>query len=258
MRDFRKALTMNVPGVVVPTAVDAGHVEARHMDTTGHKGDEAAKPLFRFVGGRFTLLLASIITALAVSPFLVGFVHLKLLMDVCLTAILVSAIQAVSDRMRTFVIAVLLAIPYLFLKWSGVFADAAEHLKLAELFAGIFLGYVLVLILRYISTRRQVDSDVIMAAVCGYLLLGFMWAYAFFFLEAAQPGSFQFAREGAPATHDFIYFSFVTMTTVGYGDCLPASNAGRSLAVLEAVMGQLYLAVTIARLVGMQASRPDE
>ncbi len=131
-------------------------------------------------------------------------------------------------------------------------------MNLPELFAAIFLAYVLVLILHFISTRHQVSADVIMAAVCGYFLLGFMWAYAFFFLETAQPGSFRFTREGAPTTQDFIYFSFVTMTTVGYGDCLPVSNAGRSLSVLEAVMGQLYLAVTIARLVGMQASRQEE
>ena len=249
---------MNVPGVVEPTAVDAGHAKARHMDTAGHKGNEAVKPLLRFIGGRFTLLLVSIITALALTPFLTHFAGLKLLMDICLSAILLSAIQAVSDRMRTFVVAVMLAFPYLFLKWSGVLFGSPERLNLPELFAAIFLAYVLVLILHFISTRHQVSADVIMAAVCGYFLLGFMWAYVFFFLESAQPGSFQIAHDGPSAGNDFIYFSFVTMTTVGYGDNLPVSNAARSLAILEAVMGQLYLAVTIARLVGIQASGARE
>lgn len=258
MRDFRKVPTMNVTGVVVPTASDAGHGKALHMDTAGYKGNQGANPLLRFFGGRFTLLLASIITSLALTPFLTHFAGLKLLMDICLSAILLSAIRAVSDRTRTFVVAVMLAFPYLFLKWSGTLAGSPARLNLPELFAAIFLAYVLVLILRFISTRHQVSTDVIMAAVCGYFLLGFIWAYVFLFLESAQPGSFRIAHDGAQASNDFIYFSFVTMTTVGYGDNLPVSNAARSMAILEAVMGQLYLAVTIARLVGIQASGPRE
>lgn len=249
---------MNVPGVVETTSVDAGHARATHMNTAGHKGNEAAKPHLRFVGGRFTLLLAAIITTLALTPFLTHFAGLKLLTDICLSVILLSAIHAVSDRTRTFVVAVMLAFPYLFLKWSSTLAGSPARLNLPELFAAIFLTYVLVLILHFISTRHQVSTDVIMAAVCGYFLLGFMWAFVFLFLESAQPGSFRIAHDGVPASNDFIYFSFVTMTTVGYGDNLPVSNAARSLAILEAVMGQLYLAVTIARLVGIQASGPRE
>ncbi len=97
-----------------------------------------------------------------------------------------------------------------------------------------------------------------MAAICGYFLIGFMWGFIYFFLNSARPGSFQMASSSAGEQSSFIYFSFVTMTTVGYGDTTPLSNAARSLSILEAVMGQLYLAVTIARLLGAYVSRKSE
>jgi hypothetical protein len=82
-----------------------------------------------------------------------------------------------------------------------------------------------------------------------------MWSFIYVFLESVQSGSFQIAQNGTGDQGHFIYFSFITMTTVGYGDTTPISNAEPSLSVLEAVMGQLYLAVTIARLAGIHISQ---
>lgn len=223
------------------------------MDRAG--GEGARSPLVQIFSGRFSLLLVSIVVAFALCPFLDGLVRMQMLTDIYLTAILLAAIQAVCDRRRSFLVALALALPYIVLKWSGFAAGASLAWHLEELLGAFFVAYVLVLILSFIVRQQRVTTDVIMAAVCGYFLLGLMWSFVYFFVDAALPGSFQLAQGSSEAGAKFIYFSFVTLTTVGYGDVLPLSNAARSLAILEAVMGQLYLAVTIARLIGIQSSQ---
>jgi len=113
--------------------------------------------------------------------------------------------------------------------------------------------------------RRDVTADTILGAVVTYLLAAIAFTFAFEIVELLQPGSFS----GIPAearSHraelgsSMLYFSFVCITTMGYGDIVPVSDIARPLAVLEGVFGQLYLAVMIARLVGLHiaGSRNDE
>ncbi len=106
--------------------------------------------------------------------------------------------------------------------------------------------------------QTEITIEIIKAAMSAYFLIGLMWSFVYLAIEVLRPGSFQVAS-GTPLNHDqFIYFSFVTLTTVGYGDVTPISNGARSLAILEAVMGQFYLAVTVARLVSIHlAQRGD-
>ena len=97
-------------------------------------------------------------------------------------------------------------------------------------------------------------------AACAYTLLALVWANIYVLLEVLRPGSFNILPSwlmGAP--HDPVaalaYFSSITLTTVGYGDITPAWPGAGGLAAAEAIVGQLYLAITIARLVGLHASR---
>jgi hypothetical protein len=102
-----------------------------------------------------------------------------------------------------------------------------------------------------VFAEGRIDSERICAALCVYLLAGIAFGGLFAALEAVAPGSL-----AGPAPIDFddaVYFSFVTLATLGYGDIAPAASATRALAVLEAVFGQLYLAVLIARLVSLYA-----
>jgi hypothetical protein len=113
-----------------------------------------------------------------------------------------------------------------------------------------------------------VTRDKIAAALCVYILLGLMWGLAYSLLEFLHPGTFSFSSGplAAPVAEgtglrdigfilderpSFSYFSFVTMTTLGYGEITPLTQPARSLCVLEAITGQFFLAVLIARLVGM-------
>jgi len=143
----------------------------------------------------------------------------------------------------------------------SVFAHASfiqVHL-LAQI---VFLGFAMVPLLREILSTRNVDTDTLAGSVCIYLLLGVIGGLVFALIEASTPGSFYVASElstdkGSNLVSDpglIIYFAFVTLTTVGYGDIMPATEAARSASILLAVLGQLTLVVLISRLVGLHVA----
>ena len=122
-----------------------------------------------------------------------------------------------------------------------------------------FLAYIQT---RRLLTVRNVTADTLSVAVTGYLLLGITWAFFYMLVWTIDPHSFRGlapAVETATARRELIYFSFVTLSTLGYGDIVPVARGLRSLAVSEALIGQLYIAITVARLVGLQiAARVEE
>ncbi|MDX2081174.1 MAG: ion channel [Terrimicrobiaceae bacterium] len=134
----------------------------------------------------------------------------------------------------------------------------------------VFLLYVLWSVIRVVFSTRDVTADILCGSVCVYLLTGVVAGLVFVLIEISFPGSYLITGpEGAAGSdqvliHDpgwLLYFSFVTLTTVGYGDIVPASNIARSAAVVVAVAGQILLMVMIARLVGLhvvQAAAPPE
>jgi hypothetical protein len=134
-------------------------------------------------------------------------------------------------------------------------------LSLAERFASglefCFLTLVAASLLMDIARSRRVDMNVVFGACCVYLLLGLIWAAVYSLLESAAPGSFDLSGrpDGAEsAASGLVYYSFITMTTVGYGDIVPLSPPARALSALQGLVGQLYLAIVIARFVGLEIS----
>ena len=129
----------------------------------------------------------------------------------------------------------------------------------------LFLGYVTVVLLKHLFRAERVSFDTICASICAYLLLATIWAMVYSVLDVMQPGSFVFAfveagqgslmRFGDEKSVYSLYFSVVTMTTLGYGDIVPTSPAAQMLAAVEALTGQLYLAVLVARLVGLHIAQ---
>jgi hypothetical protein len=116
------------------------------------------------------------------------------------------------------------------------------------------LAYTATIILFYLFREDTITGDMIMGAICAYFLMGLVWSFAYSTLEFFQPGSFQMPQ-GAVNQATFTYYSYVTLTTLGYGEITPISAPARSFAILEAMMGQLYLAVLIARLVGIHIAQ---
>jgi len=135
-------------------------------------------------------------------------------------------------------------------------------------FAATFLGLVLVTILINVWQQQTVRTDTIVGGIVVYLMLGVAFAILFQLVEFVAPGSFVVSNPEAgrwgpwePSTGIYprlFFFSFVTLTTLGYGDVVPASEPAAALTSLEAVMGALYLTVLIARLVGLHVAAGRE
>jgi hypothetical protein len=103
-------------------------------------------------------------------------------------------------------------------------------------------------ILRHVIFRREVDRETMLGALAAYLLFGMAFAFTYRFLAEVQGGPF-FGAQGEGDVADDLFFSFVTLTTTGYGNLVPADNPGQSIAVLEAVLGPLFLVTAVAKVV---------
>lgn len=110
-------------------------------------------------------------------------------------------------------------------------------------------------VLNYVLQARVITIDQIYAGICMYIMLGFAFGAVFFLVNILDPDSFAASTtiSGRQGTPDLMYFSFVTLATLGYGDITPRTNIARSLAVVEALVGMLYIAIFMARLVSMQS-----
>jgi hypothetical protein len=205
---------------------------------------------------RFLLLLVSLMALMVLEPLLYDRTRIKFLIDIFFTVILFTSIYAVSDKKGTTLVAILLALPKLGTTWANNFVTHPLLYFLDSLFGIIFIGYIIILILRHIFRQEDVSSETIYGAIVVYILLGLMWVFLYNITEILHPGSFSVAAVlDAESKKVLYFFSFVTLTTLGYGDITPVSAPARSLAMVEAIVGQMYLAVLIARLVGMHISQ---
>ncbi|GAA0420264.1 hypothetical protein Aca07nite_11990 [Actinoplanes capillaceus] len=103
-------------------------------------------------------------------------------------------------------------------------------------------------IVRHLGAQRGVDQQTLLGALAAYLLIGMAFGFAYQCLGLIQPGAL-FGDEGDPGMSDALFFSFVTMTTTGYGDLVPATDPARTIAVVEALTGSLFLVTAVAKVV---------
>jgi hypothetical protein len=205
---------------------------------------------------RFIFLLASIFLLLVVAPFLVDFARLRFLFNAFLSAVLISAVYAVSQKIRNLVVAALLAIPMLISIWTQYFVRNDAIFLIGRICGVLYIAFTIYHILRHIFREQEVTKDTIAGAASVYMLFALMWTFIYGVLELLQPGSFAISTAHTQGNQNiFLYYSFVTITTLGYGDITPVTNISTSLAVLEAVVGQLYLVVLVSWLVGMYVSK---
>ena len=109
-------------------------------------------------------------------------------------------------------------------------------------------------IVRDLMLRAEIDTETLLGAIAAYVLIGMFFAFAY--QAAGQLGSVPFfGSQGHGSLSQDLFFSFVTMTTVGYGDLVPAANPGQSLSVLEALIGQLFLVVAVGKIIGSMKPR---
>ena len=206
--------------------------------------------------GRFLTLLVLILAMLIVAPLVEEIAHIKMLMDIFWSAVFVGVIYAVSHKKHHIIIAVLLALPMLASIWSRYFVVSLSLQVVGGLCGAAFIIFAIIQILIFIYTQKEVTRDLIVGAAIVYLFMALAWSFIFAVVESLHPGSFSIPEiKGISASRSFLYYSFVTLTTLGYGDITPVASLARSLCILEAVLGQLYLVVQVAWLVGVHVSQ---
>lgn len=221
--------------------------------------------------GRYALLLVHLLLLPVLSVLTEGYPQAELLAMVAEQIVFVGAAAALGGRHMLF-----LGLPLIVpgLATLGVTAMAGEipanHYWIWAVARTVSFTVPIVsvslLILVDVLAAKRIVFDMVCGALCVFVLFGMCWANVYTLLERLAPGSFtiDFARYHVDAGADpfaaagvFTYYSFVTLTTVGYGDIVPASATARWLVWLEAVFGQFYMAVFVSRLIGLQASGTD-
>jgi voltage-gated potassium channel len=213
------------------------------------------RPL-RWGSAKHVPLLLSLLLITAVYPLFRG----ALLLDLFFSVVLLSMIVSVLERRWLCVAVVVLAVVSLVLRYANYGLHATAVSTLADLSMMVICVITVGGILADVLKDEAVTWDKISGGVCAYLVLGLIWSMAFSMLNRWVPDSFSGPVSGASigASEDeetqigtFTYYSFVTLSTLGYGDITPATRAARTLSWLEAVTGQIYLTVLVARLVGL-------
>jgi voltage-gated potassium channel len=182
----------------------------------------------------------------------------SLLLDVIFSVMLVASAYAVSNQRKVLIVAIILALPAFGFWWAVRATDAPATIFAGLALSVVFFLFIIFVLLRNIVRSEYVSVGTIFGVMSVYLLIGVAWSFVYAMVELATPGAFDFgvlaAQLDSSATHGELrflgYYSLVTLSTLGYGDITPVSPLARSLSALEAVAGQLYIAVLIAFMVG--------
>lgn len=174
----------------------------------------------------------------------------QIIISLTLIFTIVLCLRAVIVSKKTFWLCTSIAILSFFCTIMERFIESKQTRELIDtinLFViAIFVGLSILLLMKSMFHIKRVDSDMIVGGVCIYLLIGVLWALFYMLLENTERGVVELESGGS-----LFYFSFTTLTTLGYGDIVPQGRFSMMLATLEAASGQIYLAIFVARLVGL-------
>jgi len=191
--------------------------------------------------------------------------HRLLLRDIIFTAIVLSGCFSLDFAKKTQRILIATGAVTICLSWLDFFF-AKKLLSLVSFLSFFcFNVFITVFMVRHIAKSKNVTVTIIINSINGYLLIGVLGAVLLAMTEIVQKfflhsdtGAINLAGSSAVEFHDLLYFSFVTLTTLGYGDITPVSVFAKSLSVIIAVTGQLYLTILIAMLVGKYLSQANK
>jgi hypothetical protein len=170
-----------------------------------------------------------------------------------LSLIIISGLIATVRDRRFILLAIALTVIALFLGWEDIERPNLYLHLFNNLYSWVFIAFLIVLILRQVFRSGPITPRRVQGSIAVYMLLGLLWAVSYEIVELLNPGSFRIVSQHGDATLPQLgYFSFTTLATLGLGDILPLSPLARSLVVLEALVGQLFPVILIARLVTLE------
>lgn len=172
--------------------------------------------------------------------------------------VILSAVAAVGRSLLSFLVVLALAAPALAFRWMSLESGDAALFDLALRFDAAIYAATIALLLRYVFHREVLTADRLWGAAAAYLMIGVLWSFLYAIVDRAIPESFAIRGAAAPLDlMDLLYFSFATLTTTGFGDIVPLARLAKAVAIVESIIGQLFLAILIAKLVGVNP-RPQQ
>lgn len=216
--------------------------------------------IFLQKSNRFLILLVSLVLFFSCYPIVENYPLASLILNLFFMLIIISGVLAVSDTREPLFTSLGLASLAIVFRWTHYLYLRDLWLILENTANILFWIYIAVHLLKFILQQRIITAELIYAAIGVYFIFGLAWAGTYQLLEISHPHSFALTN-GDAAEQNFIfqmwYFSMVTLTTLGYGDITPTSMLARVFVVLEAIMGQFYLAVLIANLIGRRIAQDN-
>ena len=197
---------------------------------------------------RYAILFYTLLLTMVAAPVFAAFELKGSLIEFLLAANLLAAVMPVSTGRGRRVLLAIMTVAWLARSATAWF----DYPALAAMSLGIWTLIALLAAaaaLRFAMRATSVDVEHLYAALSAYLLAGIFFGQFYWVLQQMWPGTF--AVSGDFSRMSAIYFSFVTLATLGYGDIVPRSDVARGLAIVEGVGGQLFLAVMVARLVSL-------
>ena len=213
------------------------------------------------IGSPYGALLLVLSAMLLVYPFLGSHWAVSWIFDFITLGLVVMSLRVIHGRGGIFYIGLLLGVSAFITGLLGRSLDVESAYPVGAGMRALFMAYLIIVIFSDIMRRRNITFDAVLGASSVFVLLGLAFGSAYALLEWVAPGSF--AIPAIPQSIDLIfgktttefsllYFSVVTMTTTGFGDITPVAAPARSMAAIEGLLGQLYIAIIIARLVGLE------
>jgi hypothetical protein len=178
-----------------------------------------------------------------------------ILFDILFSLMLVFGVVTVARRPALTIAIAVLTLATLVLRWGTGNSPSSALRPLGQALSILLLAIFTTLVLVQVFQEGPITGYRIQGAIVVYLLMGLMWSAAYELVLHLVPGAFNLAQgppAGGPDDYRLVYYSYVTLTTIGYGDITPLHPAARSLAMAEGLVGQLYPAILIARLVSME------
>jgi Ion channel len=212
-----------------------------------------------FDRARYGLLLICLLFFIAGIPTIEHFFELRILTAIVFSLIAISGIYTLTRQKTIFIMSGILFVPLIICLWWN-FISQNIYTQTAYCATNIiFLTYITYHIFKSTFKAKIVNQNVIHGAIVVYLLIGFIWSFFYSLIETLHPGSFTHMAQHSEFLHrPLIYFSFVTLTTLGFGDITPTTPLTQSLVILEAVIGQMYLIIQVSWLVGLYVAHTRE
>jgi hypothetical protein len=217
----------------------------------------------RFFTGNYNILLILLFFLFVFRPYDYNEIYTGVWKSL-LTLALIIAIFNSSHRLATKLTISVLAIPIIIYSWIDFAYRTPDTFIVIELITAIFMLICAASIVYDVLVRARVTLETLRGVICAYFLAAFVFAYVYMIIEFIHPGTMSIHSQIMPVfphpryLSEMLYFSFGTLLTIGFGDIVPIKEWGQTVAVMEGIIGQFYMAILVARIVSVYTLSSDK